>query len=218
MKNDKEIFQKLYNVSRETIQKLDVYHDFLLFFQKKTNLIGKGSKEEIYLRHFADSAKIFYLIEGLLKGKNGSKLKICDIGSGAGFPGAVVQIFMDMKNFTNRIDLIESIKKKCNFLELLKIKINSRFNILNSRVEFLNKQYDIVIARAVSPLRIFFPNIRKIVKKNSIIILPKGNTWKIELNEVKNDWKFDLNIVKNNIVLDKTGGVTLIIKNFRKKK
>ena len=74
------------------------------------------------------------------------------------------------------------------------------------------------MARAVSPLKVFFPNIRKIVKKNSIVILPKGNTWEIELNEVKNDWKFDLNIVKNNIVLDKTGGVTLIIKNFRKKK
>lgn len=217
MKNDKEIFQRLYNVSRETIQKLDVYHDYLLFSQNKTNLIGKGSKEEIYLRHFADSAKIFYLIENLLKGKDGNKLKICDIGSGAGFPGAVVQIFMEMYNFKNRVDLIESIKKKCNFLELLKVKIDSRFNILNSRVEFLNEKYDIVIARAVSPLKVFFPNIRKIVKKNSIIILPKGNTWENELNEVKNDWKFHHNIVKNNIDLDKTGGVTLIIKNFRNK-
>ena len=217
MKNNKEIFQSLYNVSRETIHKLDIYHDFLLFSQHKTNLIGKGSKEEVYLRHFADSAKIFYLIESLLKGNDGNKLKICDIGSGAGFPGAVVQIFMDTYNLENSIDLVESIKKKCNFLELLKVKIDSRFNILNSRAEFLNEKYDIIMARAVSPLKGFFPNIRKIVKKNSTIILPKGNTWENELNEVKNDWKFNLNIVKNNITLDKTGGVTLIIKNFRKK-
>ncbi len=217
MKNNKEIFQSLYNVSRETIHKLDVYHDFLLFSQNKTNLIGKGSKKEVYVRHFADSAKIFYLIESFLKRNGGNKLKICDIGSGAGFPGAVVQIFIDTYNFKNKIDLVESIKKKCNFLELLKAKIDSRYNILNSRVELLNEKYDIIMARAVSPLKVFFPNIRKIVKKNSIVILPKGNTWEIELNEVKNDWKFDLNIVKNKIALDKTGGVTLIITNFRKK-
>ena len=80
MKNNKEIFQSLYNVSRETIHKLDIYHDFLLFSQHKTNLIGKGSKERLVpvgeiaqeaLEHYMEYVRpLFYKPSKAEKAKN----------------------------------------------------------------------------------------------------------------------------------------------------
>ena len=49
----------MYNVSRETIKKLLLYEELIVEGQKKFNLVGSGTLENIWIRHFADSAKIF---------------------------------------------------------------------------------------------------------------------------------------------------------------
>ena len=52
--------------------------------------------------------------------------------------------------------------------------------------------------------------------KESILVLFKGRTWKEEVNESKKKWNFDLNVVKNDILIDSSGGVTLVIRNLKK--
>ena len=89
---DKLKFKKLYNVSRETMNKLEIYEEFLLHSNKQFNLIGIGTLKFVWSRHFADSAKLFFLIKSELEDKS-KKLCICDIGSGAGFPGVIIKIF-----------------------------------------------------------------------------------------------------------------------------
>ena len=81
-------FQKLYNVSRETIDLLSLYHSLLLEEQQKVSLVGSGTLKNIWLRHFADSAK---LVERIIQHRKKFKkpVNICDAGSGAGFPGIV---------------------------------------------------------------------------------------------------------------------------------
>ena len=54
------------------------------------------------------------------------------------------------------------------------------------------------------------------IKKESILVLFKGRTWKEEVKESKKKWKFELNVVKNNIRIDSSGGVTLVIRNLKK--
>ena len=97
IEEQKQIFQKLYNVPRETISQLSVYYDLLTHAQKTTNLIGSGSVKNIWLRHFADSAKLAEIMISHYKNMD-RPLTFCDVGSGAGFPGLVLEIFNKNKD------------------------------------------------------------------------------------------------------------------------
>ena len=108
MENDVEFFLKKFNVSRETIEKLNKYKDFLLSSNKLLNLIGKTTENHIFSRHFTDSAQIYDLIE--------DKSEIVDLGSGAGFPGVIIKILMNNNKIDGNIILIEKSPKKCKFL------------------------------------------------------------------------------------------------------
>ena len=113
----------MYDVSRETLKKFNKYKELLIIYRSKFNLIAKGDIDNLWLRHFGDSAKIFFIVRPHLKSKM-MKSDICDIGSGAGFPGAVLAIFMEEYGFNNKITLIESNAKKCAFLKELRQKLN----------------------------------------------------------------------------------------------
>ena len=90
--------------------KLHLYHDLLISWQKKYNLVGPSTLKYVWERHFIDSAQLFSLLPEQQKDK-----LIYDIGSGAGFPGMVLAI-MGRKD----IVLCESSSKKCLFLEEIK--------------------------------------------------------------------------------------------------
>ena len=84
-----EFFKDRYNVSCETLKKFKFFRDELLSFQKKFNLIGRGTIDDIWIRHFADSAELLRNLQGL-KSK-----KILDFGTGAGFPGLVIVLLSE---------------------------------------------------------------------------------------------------------------------------
>ena len=91
--------------SESSIKKLRIYHDSILEFNKRYNLISKSTEKTIWFRHILDSAQIVRFLDS--KSPN----KIADFGSGAGFPGLVLAM-MGNKN----IHLVESDQKKCTFL------------------------------------------------------------------------------------------------------
>ena len=215
--SDKLKFKKLYNVSRETINKLEIYEEYILRFNAKFNLIGSGTLKLIWSRHFADSAKLFFLIKSKLERKM-EKPTICDIGSGAGFPGIIIKIFSNEFNLDCNIDLFESNKKKSNFLEKLAERLRLNVVIHNSRIEGTNKSYDIIVCRAVSSLLNIINMSRNCCKNSSLLVLPKGKNWSKEVIEAKKVWNFNVKIVKNNRMLDNSGGVTLLINEVRKNK
>ena len=214
---DKLKFKKLYNVSRETINKLEIYEEYLLRSNARFNLIGSGTLKFIWSRHFADSAKLFFLIKCKLE-ESMEKLTICDIGSGAGFPGVVIKIFSNEFKLDCNIELFESNKKKSNFLNELTKKLDLNIIVNNFRVEDTRKEYDIVLCRAVSSLLNIINMSRDCCKNTSLLVLPKGKNWSKELMEAKKVWNFKVKLVKNNIMLDKSGGVTLLINKVKKNK
>ena len=146
------------------------------------------------------------------------KLTICDIGSGAGFPGIIIKIFCNEFNLDCDMDLFESNKKKSNFLEKLAETLRLNIVINNSRVEDTTKSYDIILCRAVSSLLNIINISRNCCKHSSLLVLPKGKNWSKEVIEAKKVWNFNVKIVKNNRMLDKSGGVTLLINEVRKNK
>ena len=179
-------------------------------------MIGSGTVKFVWSRHFADSAKLFFLIKGRLESYS-DKLSICDIGSGAGFPGVIIKIFSDEFNLKCNIELFESNKKKSIFLENLKKKLNLNLVVNNFRIEDSSLNYDIVLCRAVSSLLNTINISRNCCKNSSLLVLPKGKNWFKELTEAKKKWNFKEKIVKNNKTLDNSGGVTLLINEIKKK-
>ena len=182
---DVEFFIKKFNVSRETIEKLNKYKDFLLSSNKLLNLIGKTTENQIFTRHFVDSAQIYDLIE--------DKSEIIDLGSGAGFPGVILKILMDNKEVAGNITLIDKSSKKCKFLQDLSDKLGLTLKIVNLKVEnFKLSKISTLVSRAfkktVDTIDILLKNNDKI--RN--IILIKGKTYQQELEEAKKKYTFDV--------------------------
>ena len=185
MNLDVEFFNKKFNVSRETTEKLNKYKDFLLTRNKYLNLIGKTTENQIFTRHFTDSAQIYDLIE--------DKSEIIDLGSGAGFPGILLRILMDDKKITGNITLIDKSSKKCKFLQDLSDKLSLTLKIVNLKIE--NYKFDkisTVVSRAfkktIDTIDILLKNNDKI--RN--IILIKGKTYQQELDDAKKKYTFDV--------------------------
>jgi 16S rRNA (guanine527-N7)-methyltransferase len=182
---DAEFFTKKFNVSRETIEKLNKYKDFLLSSNKSLNLIGKTTENQIFTRHFTDSAQIYDLIE--------DKSEIIDLGSGAGFPGVLLKILMDDKKIAGNITLIDKSPKKCKFLQDLSDKLGLTLKIVNLKIEnFKFNRLSTVVSRAfkktIDTIDILLKNNDKI--RN--IILIKGKTYQQELEDAKKKYTFDV--------------------------
>lgn len=211
---NKEDFKKYFDVSRETITILENYHLMIKEFGYKNNIISSSSKRNIWCRHFADSAKLFSIIESTTVTRTNKPTKICDVGTGAGFPGIVLAILNIEKDKRFNFTLVESNKKKFNFLESVIAKLKLDISITDERAENLNQKFDIITARALAPLKIILEYTKNIREPQTILVLPKGKSWEIELEQIKKKWNYDLNVVKNKNILDKTGGVTLILKRL----
>ena len=210
-----KVFQKLHNVSRETIDKLIEYHNLLVKYQQKTNLVGSGTISNIWVRHFGDSAK---LNDRIISFKNNvkSSISICDVGTGAGFPGLVCFLMLSNQKHQIKMTLIESNRKKCEFLNLVKKKLKLSVRIINERVEKIEKKYDVIMSRAVAPLFTLLGLLAPLSKKGTIFLLPKGKNYLKEIEKAKKLWNFSCKVVKNNYLLDKSGGVTLEIIDLKK--
>jgi 16S rRNA (guanine527-N7)-methyltransferase len=185
MDKDVEFFIKKFNVSRETIEKLNKYKDFLISSNKLLNLIGKTTENNIFSRHFVDSAQIYDLIE--------DNSEIIDLGSGAGFPGVILKILIDYHKKDGNITLIEKSAKKCKFLQDLTDKLDLNIKIVNLKIEnFKLNKISTIVSRAfkntADTIDILFKNNDKI---ESIILL-KGKTYQQELEEAKKKYTFDV--------------------------
>ncbi len=156
---------------------LEQYYQLLIEWNKKMNLTAITEKEQIYLKHFYDSLTLVKIIN--LKEQE----TLCDIGTGAGFPGIVIKIF-----FPNlKIKLVDSLQKRTLFLKnVIDVLHLENIEVYNARAEeyALNnrEKYDIVTARAVSHLRILLEYGIPMVKVGKYLVAMKGNI-EMELRE-----------------------------------
>ena len=157
-------------VTEEKLKKLEKYYELLIEYNKVMNLTGITEKKEVYLKHFYDSLTIVKIINLL------NQESLCDLGSGAGFPGIVLKIFYPELN----IVLIDSLNKRINFLNKVIEELDlKKITAVHSRIEDYAKEneekFDVVTARAVAPLNILLELGIKLVKVGKYFIAMKGN-------------------------------------------
>ena len=175
------------------LNKLEEYYSLLEEENKKYNLTRIIDKQNVYLKHFYDSLTITKIISIYNQ-------SVCDLGSGAGFPGLVLAICFPNTSIT----LIESNGKKCHFLNLVKDKLKlNNVVVLNTRVEEYAKNnreiFDIVTARAVAPLKHLLEYGIPLVKVNGYFIAMKSNIDN-EINNINNYYQ-KLNIKEINKIV-----------------
>ncbi len=181
--------------TEEKLSKLEKYYELLVEWNKKMNLTAITDKKEVYLKHFFDSLTLTKVID-LNKEES-----LCDIGTGAGFPGIVLKIFFPHLKVT----LIDSLNKRLIFLnEVVKVLKLENVEVIHARAEEYalknREKFDVVTARAVAPLNILLEYSMPLVKKEKYFIALKGhedeNSYKnvlIELfSEIMQVEKFNL--------------------------
>ena len=153
------------NITELQLKQLERYYELLVEYNKVMNLTGITIKEEVYLKHFYDSLTIVKVID-----LNNYKT-LCDVGTGAGFPGLVLKIL-----YPNlKVTLLDSLNKRLNFLNVVIKELNLKdIETVHTRAEEYNKQFDITVARAVAPLNILLEYCIPLTKVNGYFIAMKG--------------------------------------------
>lgn len=164
------------------MERLDTYAAMLRDWQTRMNLVGPATLDDIWGRHFADSAQLARLVPA------GSSW--LDIGAGGGFPGLVLAAMG-----WGRFVLVDSVAKKARFLEAVRaaLGLGDRVRVLNARVESLpTLGVDIATARAAAPLATLFDWALRHVRPGGQFIFPKGRRWAAEVGDARAQFDFAL--------------------------
>ena len=161
------------NFTDESIRKLEKFVNLVLEENKNHNLISKTTENQIWQRHVLDSAQLVKFIDF-------SSNSLADLGSGAGFPGLVVEIFNKNKAF--HVKLYEKSPVKRQFLIKVIKELGLKAEVLGDvRDEKLNS--DIIICRAFKKLEHIIQVSREIAKKPHKLIILKGQNAQEEINK-----------------------------------
>ena len=180
---------KKLNITLSTYQldKLEKFYKLLVEWNQKINLTRIIEKEDVYLKHFYDSLTINKVI-------NLNEVEtLCDVGTGAGFPGIVLKIFYPHLKIT----LVDSLQKRVNYLnEVIKELDLKDIKAIHVRGEDLKEKYDVVTARAVANIEKLTTYTMHLLNKNGVLIALKGNIDEELNDEVKNRLSKKYKIVK----------------------
>ena len=179
-------FSRYVQVSRETITSLKKFEKKLIKSNKNLNLIGKSTINNIWIRHFLDSAQAIDFVDEKCK-------TIVDLGAGAGFPGVVLSMIAKDRKIPLKIKLIEKSPKKSNFLKGIIKEFNLKAEVININilqgVNFLTG--DVFVARAFKPLAEILELMHRNGKNWKKMILFLGKTGKRDLHEVSKIWDIE---------------------------
>ena len=204
-----DTFSRLTQVSRETITSLKKYENMLIYANKKLNLIGNSTINQIWTRHFLDSVQVIDFID-----KNNKTL--IDIGSGAGFPGLVLAITLKDRKIPLKVKLVEKSTKKTKFLKNLVQELNLNVEVINKNIFEYNKKIseDVFIARAFKPLNIILELIHNRTENWKKFFIFLGKTGKNELLQASKSWDIEY---KQRVSVTSNDSIKIEINRLKKK-
>ena len=182
------------------LEQLSKFYQLLIEWNKKINLTRIIDEKDVYLKHFYDSLTITKVVD--LEKQN----TLCDVGTGAGFPGIVLKIM-----YPNlKVVLIDSLLKRVNYLnEIIKQLELTDIEAIHTRGEDYKGSFDVVTSRAVANIEKLVQYTMHLVNKNGIFVAMKGN---IE-EELNKDVQKKL---QNKYIIDKIEEFNLPIENSKR--
>ena len=191
----------------DQLEKLNKFYHLMLEWNQKINLTRITEEKEVYLKHFYDSLTLNKVVD--LK----KITTLCDVGTGAGFPGIVLKIV-----FPNiKITLIDSLQKRINYLnEIIKELNLDNIETIHTRGEEYHGKYEVVTSRAVANIEKLTKYTMHLVSKNGIFFAMKGKIENELTQEVRKKISKKYKIVKEEkflLPMENSERTLLIIKN-----
>ena len=192
-----------FDLNKRQVEKVDFYLSSIIKHNKHTNLVGKSTIENIWDRHVLDCLQ-------LTKHITNNKLKILDLGTGAGLPGVLLSIVG-----YQRVLMIDSVKKKTDFVRQIIKELSLGAKIQNKRIEKPpTSQHDIVVSRALAPLVKLLTYARMYSNKNTTLLFLKGRNAISEIDIATKVYFFEFEKIKS---LSSDEGCVLKINNIKNK-
>ncbi|KAK9837194.1 hypothetical protein WJX84_012010 [Apatococcus fuscideae] len=170
-------------------EQLQSYLSLVLEKNKVMNLTAVRDEAEAWDRHILDSAALLPILQDAASSFRSPKLRVLDVGSGAGLPGIVLALLMPLWQVT----LLEATKKKCMFLEEVIADLQlGNVKVVWQRAEeagtlaSLRERHDIVVARAVAELRTLAELCLPFAKVGGIWVAAKGPNIQEEVDAARN--------------------------------
>ncbi len=189
-------FQRLTNVSRETLERLEAYVALLKLWNRRINLVGGNTLGDPWRRHILDSAQLLPHVPAKAR-------VLVDLGSGAGLPGLVLAILG-----VPEVHLVESDQRKAVFLREAVRVTGAGATIHAIRAERLTLAADVVTARAVAPLPDLLALAEPFLGPRSVALFLKGRTAGEELTLAAKSWTMRSRLLPSS---SEPGGMLLIL-------
>ena len=175
-------FQSLTGATRDQIADLETFIERLAEANAVMNLIGPDTLPDVWNRHVWDSAQ---LLE-----RAPSALTWADLGAGAGFPGVVLAILLKGRPDAH-VWLIDSLGKRCRFLQAVVDELALPATVINGRAEDQTLRVDVVTARAVAPMEKLLGYAQPYLQRGAQGVFLKGEKAEAELIEARKVWHFE---------------------------
>ena len=173
-------------LNKAQVDKVDFYLSSIIKQNKQTNLVGKSTIENIWNRHVLDCLQLTKYI-------NDKKLKILDLGTGAGLPGILLSIAGYQK-----VLMVDSVKKKTDFVRKTIKELSLTAKIQNKRIEKPpTSQHDIIVSRALAPLVKLLTYARMYSNKNTTLLFLKGRNVISEIDIAAKVYIFEFEKIKS---------------------
>ncbi|MCO7126095.1 16S rRNA (guanine(527)-N(7))-methyltransferase RsmG [Sporolactobacillus shoreicorticis] len=173
------------NIHLNEIQRhqFQLYYEMLIEWNKKMNLTAITQPKEVIIKHFFDSlTPCFYF--SVQKAQT-----LCDVGSGAGFPGIPMKILFP----TLRLTIVDSLQKRLTFLQAVVEKLGLNYvTLCHDRAETfarksgIRENFDLVTARAVAKLAVLSEYCLPLVHLGGMFVALKGSNAEDEVQQAEN--------------------------------
>lgn len=171
----------------ERVAAVDRYRALLEEWNDRMNLVGPSAMAAFWRRHAYDSAQLLPLAPDA---------KVwADLGTGAGFPGIILAILLKGREGA-RVHLVESLAKRCRFLQTVVDELALPAVIHNARAESTGLSgIEIVTARACAPMDKLLGYAHPTLRGKARGLFLKGKDAEAEMAEAAKRWRFDMAMI-----------------------